>query len=127
MGYQRHDVIIVTGWNSGQVETAYNKAIKLCSPYVSPIQCEAINGYRSFAIFPDGSKKGWEESVVAKTGRDQFIIWLERVCTHDDGSTKVDWVGVSFGGDGDGAEITDDSRGSKKGLKTISGGQNERS
>jgi len=66
MGYFSHHGIMVTGIEMHTLEGVSNisdvhkKAIG--AKYVSNLSKEVVNGYKSFAIFPDGSKEGWPTS-----------------------------------------------------------------
>ena len=61
---------------------------------VSSLTDEAVNGYRSFLVAPDGSKEGWPTSKLFDERRDEFVEWMrsnEALC--------LDWVEVQFGDD----------------------------
>jgi hypothetical protein len=64
-----------------------------------------INGYWSFAVFPDGSKEGWEASTEGDTGRAAFIAWLDAQ-RYSDGSSPFNWVEVQYGDDEEITEVT---------------------
>jgi hypothetical protein len=105
MGYMRHHAIIVTNWNSEEsphpmkdtptIEDAHRQAQE-CGLVTSPISPPATNGYRTFLVFPDGSKEGWETSDEGDAARDAFVAWLEK-SRYDDGSTPFDWAEVQYG------------------------------
>ena len=97
MGYMRHHAIIVSSWNDKLVKKA-RRAAKEIFPYVSPVSQEAVNGYRSFFVPPDGSKEGWEESQLGDRQRAMFIEWLDTQ-RYEDGSTCLNWVEVQYGDD----------------------------
>lgn len=100
MGYERHNAIVVTSWDKDKVKEAHEQASRMFW-WVSPISPEAINGYTSFFIPPDGSKEGWPESIAADKTRSAFMDWVNGKA-YDDGSNSLRVVDVSFSGDGDG-------------------------
>lgn len=97
MGYMRHHTIVVASWDSGSMERAHEKATRIFS-WVSPLSPEAVNGYSSFFIPPDGSKEGWQESNEGDENRDRFISWLGQQ-RHVDNSSNLSWVEIQFGDD----------------------------
>ncbi len=97
MGYMRHHAILVTTWKEEYAAAAHEVAERHCKS-VSPVQESAINGYLSFAVFPDGSKEGWDESEEGDKGRAGLIAWLDSQ-RHSDGSSPFDWVEVQYGDD----------------------------
>jgi len=101
MGYQRHNAIVVTSWKEDLIELAHKQASGMF-PWVSELSPEALNGYRSFFIPPDGSKEGWPESDAADKVRAAFFEWC-RSQGYEDGSNSLCVVDVSFAGDGDAA------------------------
>lgn len=103
MGYMRHHAIVVTGgdWSLGAatIGEAHSRAITIFgSQLVSPLTEALVNGYQSFAVFPDGSKEGWETSTDHDHQREQFIAWLDKH-RYEDGSASVAWVEVQYGDD----------------------------
>jgi len=104
MGYMCHHAIVVTGYGEHVAkarEVAYDIACDLQegephTPYlhVTEVSPEALNGYRSFLICPDGSKEGWRESAKGDTWREQFID-----CCRTN-AFDVSWAEVQFGDDG---------------------------
>lgn len=106
MGYICHNAIVVTGWNE-HVDRAWSHAHALLSEanegidglpmsILSPVSETAVNGQKSFAIWPDGSKEGWGTSDAGDHLRDEFIAYLE-------GTTDlwVAWCEVRFGDEAD--------------------------
>ena len=93
MGYIRHHAIVVTGY-TGDVEGLHAVAPGPKSGLGDP----TLNGYRTFCVFPDGSKEGWPESDVGDAARQRFISLL-RECE------GLEWAEVAYGHDDDGAEI----------------------
>ena len=65
---------------------------------VSDLTPAAVNGYQSFAVFPDGSKEGWWTSAEGDRCRAELIAYLK--------SEGVDFAHVRFGGDGGGEGLT---------------------
>jgi len=109
MGYMRHHGILVTAFNEVQAKAAHAMASAHCiaggHPLVSPLHGEVVNGYWSFAVFPDGSKEGWEASAEGDTGRTALISWLDAQ-RYEDGSSPFDWVEVQYGDDEEITEVT---------------------
>jgi hypothetical protein len=88
MGYMRHHAIVVTGYDE-RVTQAHAKAVELgCC--VSPVSKTVVNGYRSFCVFPDGSKEGWEDSNKGDERRNALVQHLEAM-------PWLDWAEVVFG------------------------------
>lgn len=99
MDYMRHHAIVVTSWDADRLNAAYGSAAGLPR---SPIVKGVINEYHSFAVLPDGSKEGWEESDEMDRRRDHFI---ERLRKLGEGG-YLEWVEVAFGSDDARAEVT---------------------
>jgi len=98
MGYMRHRAMIVTSWNREDILIAHKRAVEIYhrKNMISDVCPVQVNGYSSFAIFPDGSKLGWEDSDRSNSDRHNFIYWLR--CQA--GQNKwFDWVEVQFGDD----------------------------
>lgn len=97
MGVIAHHAIIVTASYGGWPEKAHEAARRYFpEDQVSELSREAINGYRSFCIFPDGSKEGWAESADGNLRRDNFVEWL-KAQAYEDGSSPLSWAEVHFG------------------------------
>lgn len=99
MGYHRHHGMIVTSWREESIEDAHAKAESLFAntpAHVTPISPPAVNGYRSFAVLPDGSKEGWGESDRADEAREAFKAYLFDMKSK---GSWCDWVLVNFPGD----------------------------
>ena len=103
MGYICHNAIIVTGGEI-QAEKAYERVARIVNDHdervggvgaavLSPLSRTVINGYRSFAIFPDGGKEGWDISDDGDDLRDEVIDALDDLW--------VDWCEVRFGDEAD--------------------------
>jgi len=103
MGYMRHNAIVVTAWLSERAievhstikEIAENNGA-ICD--ISPLTSEAMNGYVSFLVAPDGSKEGWDTSNQGDKTRDKIIEYLDSL-RYGDGSTSFKYVEVQFGDD----------------------------
>lgn len=96
MGYMRHHAILVST-EIGDIYEAYAVAEHLgCK--LSPVTESTINGVLSFAVFPDGSKEGWEESNTGDLQRKQLKQWLQAQ-KYEDGSSPFDWAEVQYGDD----------------------------
>jgi hypothetical protein len=104
MGYMCHHAVLVTSWDDKPIEEAHALAVELASEYglhdsvVSPLSAVATNGYRSFAVFPDGSKEGWEHSHRGDGMRALLLAHLDSK-RHSDGSSCFDWCLVQYGDD----------------------------
>lgn len=110
MGYERHHGIIVTGvcfcsqgqdFDICQVYRRAQEVFRVCT--ISPLVDGNINYYKSFCVFPDGSKEGWEESDEGARERDSFLEYIQVQNWED---KWVDWVEVQFGDDDLVTEVT---------------------
>lgn len=104
MGYERHNAIIVTGFSEERLAPARQKAEDL-GLRVSGIVESNINGFVSFLIAPDGSKKGWEDAAVGETRRAEWVAWTQ---DPENKALYLDWVHIDYGGDGDEATIVEE-------------------
>jgi hypothetical protein len=98
MGYIRHHAIVVTASNEDDARSAHDEAERIfgCTTGVVTSLCDPVmNGYISFAVLPDGSKEGWEESDDGDAARNRLIAWLESEATRG----VLDWAEVQFGDD----------------------------
>ncbi len=103
MGYMQHHAILVTTYRQSLAEMARAKAQEIFGEEFSTLVSEPVtNGYHSFAIFPDGSKEGWQDSDQGERYRADFISWLK---AHD----EYGWVLVQYGDDALETCILDDS------------------
>src|SRR5581483_8459279 len=59
MGHTRHHAILITTFDKDAAIAAHQRAVDLCQDLVSEIRESAVNGYYSFAIFPDCSSESW--------------------------------------------------------------------
>lgn len=107
MGYMRLHTIVVTGsYHLGQgfphwAEHAHQEACRIFADTeakISDVSEQVVNGHRSFAIFPDGSKEGWDTSDAGDDAREEFVAWL-RDQAYEDGSSPLSWVEVQYGDD----------------------------
>jgi hypothetical protein len=109
MGYMAHNAIIVTSWQEKGTEAAHGLAVGIFpKDQVSPLSDTVTNGYRTFAIFPDGSKEGWEDSNEGDKNRDAFMAALDKFWEK---GLWVDVVEVRFGGDLENPEIVRRNKG----------------
>lgn len=109
MGDTRHHGILVTTWDKKLMIVAHAKAFEFFPiDLVSEVSAEQTNGYRSFAIFPDGSNEGWPESIDRDENRREFKAWLNTQ-RYEDGSTSLHWVEVQYGDDNHETGIVADS------------------
>jgi hypothetical protein len=103
MGYMRHHAIVVTGFDE-RVDEARSEAFRLCREafedgrIVSAVVHSLINGYRSFCLFPDGSKEGWENSHAGDRVRDDLVAFMEGM-RYEDCSSPLSWAEVQYGDD----------------------------
>jgi hypothetical protein len=102
MGMMLHHAIIVTGSDQRLVVEAQSTASML-GLVVSLVTRSKANCYYSFAVLPDGSKEGWEESKKMDERREILVKMLSQY--------PLDWVGVQFANEVDdgGAKIVRDS------------------
>lgn len=109
MGIISHHAIVVTGTYEDWAERAHKMACSIFpAAQVSQLSPVVVNGTRSFCVFPDGSKEGWEASTRGDEERDTFIRWLVAQ-RYDDGSSPLCWAEVNYGecvrGDFNGAKV----------------------
>ena len=104
MGLMQHHAIIITG-REEHVSLAHVYASGL-DALVSPVSATGVNGIRSFALWPDGSKEGWQDSDDGDTARDSMVAFLESL-RYEDGSSPLEWVEVTFGDLGAGVVRSD--------------------
>ena len=114
MGYLRPTALIVTGSyrvtigdksSEHWAERARDKALEIFGAVddeagnlldmhlvgcVSELSEPLWNDARSFAVFWDGSKEGWQPSDLADDARARFVAWL-REQAYGDGSSPLDW------------------------------------
>jgi hypothetical protein len=108
MGIIAHHALVITGTHGDWIERAHEKARSLFADQVSPISPPMVNSTKSFCVFPDGSKEGWEESAAGDSARDALIAWLYEQ-EYEDHSSPLSWVEVHYGEiryEGSGARIT---------------------
>jgi hypothetical protein len=99
MGFHAHKALIVTSYNDGLILVAHEKACTLFSVRsVSNLSGGLVNGFRSFSVWPDGSKEGWSESDDFDEMMRTYILWLENQ-QHEDGSNTLDWGLCQFSTD----------------------------
>jgi hypothetical protein len=101
MGYIAHNAIVVTSCGKADIYAAAKKARDLGLTIVGPPVKEAVNGYRSFLICPDGSKEGWDTSNEGDERRSEWKAWL-RASNHD-----AEWCEVRYGYDDGAATVAD--------------------
>ena len=98
MSSTRHDSIIVTGLDCSVVYAEAQRIGMILSPLVEAHS----NGFVSFCVFPDGANEKWTSSNIFDSKRKELIKVLKN-------NPDVDWVQVSFGGDGGKAQITNEA------------------
>ena len=110
MGYTRHHAFLVTTYDKKMAEAAHRKAQEIFGDLVSELSKPAMNGFISFAVFPDGSKEGRTDSDRGDANRAAFKTWLDEQA-YEDGSTSYDWIWleVQYGDDDDENKVVADS------------------
>ena len=108
MGRYSHHTIVVTAMQGDdypyakRAHTVAKKIFKdICQ--VSPLMPNKF-GDCSFAVFPDGSKEGWDTSNQADHARQLFVSELARRSAlkwQDIHHLNCDYVEIQFGGDGE--------------------------
>lgn len=97
MGYFAHKALIVTsGYHHEELEKLHEMAKELELPVTEIVEGRA-NGFKSFAVLPDGSKEGWDESDRVDEGRASLIGNML--------GTRLNYIEVRFGGDDNNAFI----------------------
>lgn len=102
MGFYLHHAILVTS-NLESIEIAW-QYVRRTGVIVSDISDAHANGFRSFAVFPDGSKEGWRTSDDGDVLRKSIVDYLRTMQT-----SGLAWVEVSYGGDEPKARIEAES------------------
>lgn len=99
MGVENNNAILATTW-SDEKATAFQSWI---DTDLSDTERELIvragswvNGKHSFAVMPDGSKEGWDESDAGDALRERIITRLGED-NYEDDSSPWEWVEVGFG------------------------------
>lgn len=93
MGIIHHHAMIITGHGQHpRLADARAFAVSL-GMLVSEIGESSINSYAHFAVFPDGSKEGWEESEVGDQQRASLRQWI----ASQPEPSRLRWVEVSYG------------------------------
>ncbi len=97
MGIMNHNAVIATTW-SAEVAERLDEWIACIPDDSSPFTKSPVvmNGIRTFVLWPDGSKEGWEES---KGGDELRAALIDRLGEDDyeDGSSPWCWIEVGFG------------------------------
>lgn len=101
MGYIKHNALIFVAGDKKTAAKVKRKAKAILSSNASPttqgldlissIQV-GVNGYASFMISPDGSKKGWETAQAFEIKRAELVKWVKD-------NSLCDYIEVQFGGD----------------------------
>lgn len=102
MGYMKHEAVIVTTWFGQHDRMPDMDAFRASIPeqfrplVIGPV-LSVTNGYYTYALLPDGSKEGWDDSDIGDEVRMAFLdLFPER---YSDGSSRHCWVHVAFGAD----------------------------
>ncbi len=114
MGHFRHETIVVSSHLSVEyAREAHEAAVRILGKYssealpieslVSNLVVHIVNGGGSFFISPDGSKLGWDTSIVVAEAREEFIQWL------NNSVRPYHWALIVLGGDADKFEVVDHS------------------
>ena len=94
MGVVKHNAIVVVGFDcipKHDINAVHSLAINIFGNLVSEIVNGVCNGYKSFFIAPDGSKEGWEDSIIYDEKREEFYRRVDK--------SYVDIIEVRFGDD----------------------------
>jgi len=103
MGVIRHHAMVITFCDELEVKQIRKFAKEIgCS--VTKVKESTANTYYSFAILPDGSKEGWDESNDGDERRAKVIEYLQEK------NKTIDWVEVEFGGNSDAATVISHSK-----------------
>lgn len=97
MGDVVHEALLITSGNKTRLATARNYALQLFDKcLVSNMSRGMVNDYRTFVIWPSGSKIGW--AVADKHSEDiaKMINWLE---TEGPNGNYCEWKHVRYGSD----------------------------
>ncbi|PHS04980.1 MAG: hypothetical protein COA88_12915 [Kordia sp.] len=104
MGYRLHHTIIISGFDSEEIEESHSLAINVFGELVSPIIDTKMNSVKSFFISPDGSKEGLETSDEFDLKRLDYIKFLKTELS------MTEFVEVAFGAeDGKKSVVIEDS------------------
>ena len=100
MGYIKHHAIIVTSYSREHLARAHTKAGMLFAGVtaITPMMPGHTSSFESFAVLPDGSKEGWDESDNGDAARIAFKRWLDRQ-RWSDGSSPLEWCEVFYSAD----------------------------
>lgn len=83
MGHIKHHTMSVVdyGYPNSYIELkkARNKTIEL-GMTASDIVTSPVNEYHSFFVAPDGSKEGWNESLIGDKQREELVNFIRREC-----------------------------------------------
>lgn len=97
MGTIQHSAVIVTSWDDKKLARAHKKAKKLFKKQdVTKLYGQGVNGYKSFAIVPCGSKLGWGPAEELDSAIENFVDYLNSLA-YDDGSSAIKFVKLSYG------------------------------
>ena len=110
MGYICHNAILITAWTEEDGRRIHKSALDLYRefevsaagmrlPVLVTDTLVTVNGFTSFAVLPDGSKRGWPTSNRA----DEFRAAVVAMCRHSD----CDWAAVTYGDEHGPSCITD--------------------
>ena len=104
MGYMRHDsvIVVVSDYAYDRPDMPDIDAFRASLPkewqalVVGPVEA-VVNGYKTYAFLPDGSKERWGTSDEGDEYRRAFIDLFS--VGHEDKSSPFDVTVVSHGGD----------------------------
>ncbi len=104
MGYVKHDVLIVTGYDEDITKKMHKKCIKLFGSNVTEIQTSKANFCFSFFVGTSGSKLGWETQQDWESACEDFMAYLSKQRKkyfQEKGhkSSLCDVVHLTYGGD----------------------------
>jgi hypothetical protein len=106
----RHHGFLVTDWSEQDIQEVHKYALGLFGErMVTSLVGPAVNGYMTFAIGPDGSKEGWDESDDGNQRREEFKEFLHAHYKDEEGFFKVKWVEIQYADDNYQTCIVEDS------------------
>lgn len=88
MGYIKHESLLITVSAHARelAEECHSLAEELLPDVVTELKESPYESYYSFAVLPDGSKEGWDESDKYEQARDELIQWIVSKRYEDDSS-----------------------------------------
>lgn len=120
VGSALHHALIVTASDEATIRAAHDHArtlldlrvvsVNSAADMLTPVLHTYLNGYCSFALLPDGSQEGYEDSDEGDRVRDELVMWLEAQ-RDEESSSRFDWVEVAYGSEDEPSRATRSSTG----------------